>query len=498
MIGLSSALSTAQAALATNAALSSVVSRNIAGVNDPSYTRRIANLATAQNGAAAVTSISRATDDALFRNLLSSTSDAAASQALSDGLNRLEATTGLSSTAAADGTTVGANAPAALIATLTQALDQYAASPGDTASGQAVLAAAKSLTSSLAAASATVGQVRADADRSVASAVSDVNALLGQFQVADAAVVKGTALGSDVTDALDSRDKILTSLSQYLGVSTIVGSDGGMSIYTDSGATLFQDVPRQVSFAASNLAGGASPQSVLVDGVPVAGSNAVMPLRSGSIAGLVQLRDTATVSYQDQLDQIAGGLVSAFAETDQTGGSAPTVAGLFTWSGAPAVPSSGATGVAASLKVNPNVDPSQGGVLTRLRDGGIGDPTNSAYVANTTSAAGFSAHIQSLLANLDGTRSFDATSGGAAHATLAGYAASSVSWLEASRKIASDTATDRSAVVTQTTSSLSSKTGVNLDDQLSRMLDLEHAYQASAELMSTVKGMYDSLLSAIQ
>ena len=65
-------------------------------------------------------------------------------------------------------------------------------------------------------------------------------------------------------------------------------------------------------------------------------------------------------------------------------------------------------------------DPAQGGVLTRLRDGGIGDPTNAAYVANTTGAAGYSSHLQALAAQLDTTQSFDPTSGGAVQAPLEG------------------------------------------------------------------------------
>ena len=51
--------------------------------------------------------------------------------------------------------------------------------------------------------------------------------------------------------------------------------------------------------------------------------------------------------------------------------------------------------------------------------------------------------------------------------------------------------------MTQTTANLSSATGVNLDEQLSKMLDLEHSYQASAELVTTVKAMLDALLSAV-
>jgi flagellar hook-associated protein 1 FlgK len=230
----------------------------------------------------------------------------------------------------------------------------------------------------------------------------------------------------------------------------------------------------------------------------VTGASAVMPITSGSIAGLSQLRDTTSVAYQNQLNQIAGGLISAFADTDQTGGSAATIPGVFTYSGAPAMPTVGQTGLATSISFNANADPSQGGSLSRIRDGNVGNPSNTAYNANPSGAASYSTHLTSLLSNLGATRTFDPTSGGAAQGSLALYASSSVGWLEATRSSATTDASNKSAVAAQTTTSLSNKTGVNLDEQLSLMLDLEHSYQASAELMSTVNSMYTSLMSSIQ
>ena len=230
--------------------------------------------------------------------------------------------------------------------------------------------------------------------------------------------------------------------------------------------------------------------------MPVTGSGATMASKSGKIAGLAQLRDTMAVDYGDQLDQIAQGLIATFAESDQTGGSAPTIAGLFTDGSSTDIPAS-VTGLASSLTVSATVDPSQGGDVTLLRDGGINAGGNSAYTANATGAAGYSTHLTATLAKVDATHTFDATSGGDASGTLVSYAGSSVSWLEAARQAASTASTNKAAVVTQTTTNLSSATGVNLDDQLSKMLDLEHSYQASAELLTTVKSMLDSLLSAI-
>ena len=498
-MGLSSTLNIAQSALATNAALTTVVSRNIAGVNDPNYSRKIANVSTGPTGIAVLSSVTRATDAALFANLLTANADAASSQAIADGLDKLENTVNLTGTTSTDAGTATNASPAGLLSAFTAALQQYESSPGDTASAQAVITAAKSLSGGLNAASATVQAVRTQADKDIATSVATVNTLLGQFQTVNADVVKAGTSAVDPTDALDARSKILTALSQEIGITTTVEPNGSMGIFTDSGVTLFQGTPRTVSFSATGaLAAGTGGGGVSVDGVPVTGSSAVMAIKSGRVAGLTQLRDTTTVAYQDQLDQIASGLVSAFSESDQTGGTAPTIPGLFTYAGAPAMPSAGQVGLSSGIAVSASVDPSRGGVIARLRDGGIGDPGNAAYVANTSGAAGYSAHLVTMLAALDGGRTFDPASGGAAQGTLGAYAASSVAWLEAARQGATKVAGDRSAAATQTASSLSSETGVNLDEQLSKMLDLEHSYKASAELISTVRNMYASLLQAVQ
>ena len=68
--------------------------------------------------------------------------------------------------------------------------------------------------------------------------------------------------------------------------------------------------------------------------------------------------------------------------------------------------------------------------------------------------------------------------------------------MELSRQNATTAATEQGTLATQKAASLTSQTGVNLDDQLSRMLDLEHSYQASAQLISTVNSMFDALFSA--
>ncbi len=493
---LSTTLNIAQSALSTNAALSTIVSRNIAGVNQPNYSTKTGQIETTLDGGVQLVGIRGATDDALFRNLLSAQSASSAASALSDGLDQLEQGLGLSTTTAADGTTSDTS-PATLLAGLTDALQAYAASPADATLGRSAVTAAKTLAASLNAGSAAVQSVREGADRAIQSSVATVNTLLGQFDTANKAVMSASLSGFDASEAIDARNAILKSLSSQIGIATADAGNGGLALYTDGGAALYQGVARTVGFTpTATYAPGSVGGAVTVDGVPVTGAGATMASKSGSIAGLARLRDETAVAYGDQLDQIAAGLISAFSESDRTGGGNPTIAGLFTAGGSATIPVS-AAGLAAAVGVSAAVDPSRGGSVALLRDGGINAAGNGAYTANTTGGAAYAAHLTALLAGLDATRTFDAASGGSASGTLAAYAGSSVSWLEATRQAASTSSADKAAVVTQTATNLSSATGVNLDEQLSKMLDLEHSYQASAELITTVMSMLDALLAAI-
>ena len=494
-MSLTSALSIAQSALANTAAQSAIVSNNIANVSNTDYSRRSASTITQSYGGVTQGETQRATSKALLASLLAAQSASSSQSALSDGLTSLASTLGLDTTSSTDSTAATDTSPATAIGALTTALQQYAAEPDSSALGAAVVQAAKALATNLNSAAANVATVRAQADSDMAASVTTINGLLSQFKTANDAVVAGTVSGADTTTAADTRDSILKQLSSQIGISTTQGSNGSMSIYTDSGVTLFETSPRTVSFTpTTTYTSGTVGQAVSVDGIPVTGTSAVMPISGGALAGLANLRDQASVSYGNQLDQIASGLVSSFSESATSASGDPTLAGLFTNAGSSTLPTS-ATGLAASITVNTRVDPSAGGDVTRLRDGNVSSD-DSAYTSNTTGAASYSDRLDALSTALSASQSFDATTGGVASGSVADYAASSVSWISAQRQTTSSAVTSTSAVAASATTALSNATGVNLDDQLSSMLDIEHAYQASAQLMNTVNTMYASLIQA--
>ena len=150
-------------------------------------------------------------------------------------------------------------------------------------------------------------------------------------------------------------------------------------------------------------------------------------------------------------------------------------------------------GLAGTIEVNPNVDPSRGGSLSLLRDGEIADPTEAGYDYNPTGAASYSGRIQQLIGNLTQTMSFDPSAGSDTSDSVTGFATSSVSWLEANYQNADNQNTYQTTLASQTSQSLSSETGVNLDNQMSQMLDLENSYQASSKLISTIDNVFNVL-----
>ncbi len=492
-MSLSGALGIAQSALANSAAQSALLSKNIANVSNTDYARESSTSLTQYGGGVSTGPTQRATNAALLASLLNAQSASTGQQALNDGLTSIAATLGLDSSTSTSTTTATDNSPATAIGALATALQQYAAAPDDDTLATATVEAATSLASNLNQASAAVQTVRKQADGDIATSVGTINSLLAQFQTVNTAIVRGTRAGQDVSDAQDTRDGLLKQLSNEIGITAVPTADGGTSLYTDSGATLFETTARSVAFTpTTTFTAGTVGGAVTVDGVAVTGASATAPIASGRLAGLATLRDTTATAYQNQLDQVAAGLVTAFAET-ATSGTAATKPGLFTSSGLTALPTV-VTGLAATIGVNASYDPAAGGAATRLRDG---DTTaSSPYSYNATGAAGDATHLDALGTALAQTRSFDAASGGTASGSLAGFATSSVSWVEAQRQTASSAATYTSAVASGATTALSNATGVNLDDQMSQMLEIEHAYQASAQLLNTVNTLFTSLIQA--
>jgi flagellar hook-associated protein 1 FlgK len=482
-MSLTTATNITQSGLAAVTAQIAAVSGNISGASTPGYVEQTANLATQSYGGVIVSSTTNAQNQALYESMLAATSSSASQSAITNGLTALQQTVG---------DTGSTTSPAAQISGLMTALQQYEAQPNDSSLASAVVTAGQSLAATLNAASGTVQQLREQTDQQMQASVASMNSILSQYQTVNAQIVAGTAAGNNVNSLLDTRSSLLTQLSQQVGITTVTGANNDMSVYTDSGVTLFHaGQASSVTFQpTTTYTPGMTGNAVFIAGVPVTGSSATMPIQSGALFGLANLRDNVTVTYQDQLDQIAGGLINSFAETDPSG-SGTVLAGLFTDGSTTNVPSSSSdTGLAATLTVNAAVDPNHGG-NPQL----IGNGINFNY--NTNNDASFSGQLQQLVTNVSADQTFDAGGQIGTSNSVSGYATASAAWLEAQRQTASTESTFQSTLLSNTTTALSNATGVNLDNEMSKMLDLENAYSATAKLLNTINNMFTSLTAAI-
>ncbi len=492
-MSLTVASNIAESALSTTAERTNVASRNVARSDVDYATRKTSHTVSGLNGGVRLGAIVRATDEALLKEHLNITSAVRRDDVISNMVDRLH------------DSILGPNletSPTILFGEFESSLRTFATSPSDSAAAQSVVHTATALANRLNEISTAVQDVRRQADADLATSVSRINNHLADYAALDQEIVRGINLGEEVTDQLDQRDGILRQLAEEIGIRTLQKANGSISIYTDSGLTLFDTIPRSVSFdPTANFGAGVTGNPILVDGVPVSGNSSALQVRSGQIYGLLTIRDDVAVTIQRQMDELARGLVEAFAEQDQSAvPSLPDQPGLFTFDGAVAIPPTGSVvdGLASILKVSPNVQIAAGGDPFLLRDGGISDPGNPAYTYNATGAAGFADRLHQMIDALGQTRDFDPASHLDPNASVISNAADAVGWLSETYKNAENSAEYQSALLAHSSDTIHAETGISLDDQMIKLLDFERSYQASSKLIAAIDRMLQTLIANIR
>jgi flagellar hook-associated protein 1 FlgK len=489
-MSLSVAYNIARDGLASAALASSVVSRNVASADDPAAARKSTAVTVEAGGAVRLQSIVNAIDNALLERAIETSSEQSRLEVVAGALEQLGAIVG--------DPQAGASLPAR-IGDLRNALQTAAAAPHDEAAARQVLVAAGAIVTALNGAADLVGRVRTRAQADLAEGASRLTDLLADFAQVNGAILTGAAGRRDVTDAIDHRNALLREIAGLVDVRPALRDGNDMMLFLSSGATLFETSPRAITFdAGAPVVPGQPGPALCIDGIPLANAAAV----GGRLGGLLEVRDRHAARLGTQLDEIARGLISATAEKDQSvPASLPDLAGLFTYAGGPALPPAGTAtaGLAASIRLNANADPMAGGLLSRLRDGGIAAPGDPSYVYNSSGAAGFSGRLRELVEQLTASRAFDPAAGlGTADTGVLAFATASAGWLEGERSASSQRLEDKKVSSERALSAWQSRVGINVDEEMTTLIALQRSYQASSRLITTVGAMLDALLRATE
>ncbi|MDH7804672.1 MULTISPECIES: flagellar hook-associated protein FlgK [unclassified Rhizobium] len=492
-MSLTSAMITAQSIFNNTGKQTDVTSKNIANVGNANYVKRTAILGTTMYGANIVTN-GRAQNESLLRQTIASASLASGQKTVLTGLEEMKSLFG------------GNNyesSPAEYMKKLRESLDGYSAKPSDAALAATAVTSATDVANSLNKASSELQAMRLRVDKEISLQVDKLNGLLSKFEEANNEVKAQTAIGGDASDALDQRETLLKDISSIIGINVVNRENNDVALYTTEGATLFEVVPRKVTFKAQpGYDATTTGNAIYVDSVAIKASTGSNTTAEGSLQGLMQVRDDLAPTMQGQLDEIARGLISMFAEkpADATSG-LPNRPGLFTY-GSPAattIPANGVVspGLAASITVNSALIISKGGNPELLRDGGI---NGTAYVINpsTTGGTGFSKLIDSYVTAFDAPMSFDASTRIDTNTSILKYGTNSMGWLEQERSGATSANEAKSALYERSASSYSNNTAVSLDEELSLLMDIEQSYKAATKLVSTVDDMLKSLMDMVR
>ncbi len=484
--GLSSALSSALSGLLVTSSQSALVSRNVTRANDQDYTRRDVGLTLNGDGTSRIGLYTRSADRNLQSRVLNSSSLFSNAQVTSEALKVLSSTIGDPQ----DETSVAAS-----LYQLQQSLREFQNNPSSNTYASGAIATARSVASRINVAAEELASVRNEAHQGVEASVKNINSLLSELEPVDRAIRTGLTGTEIYLDSLDHRDRILKQLAEEVGLRVIQKSDGGTALYTDSGITLFDTIPRTVEMqTVGPLTPSVPGPAVYIDGVQVSGTNSIMSIGHGKLAAQLTVRDDMALTYEAQLDETARSLISLFAERDQSATpSLPAATALFTYNGSPTVPPAATLlpGLARSIKINTQFEENP----MLLRDGGS---NGTGYYYNTSGVSGFQQQLADLADAFDAPMSFDSVARLGDQASLKAFAEMSANRLEAERSKASGIFDEAQANNLRWSEALLSKTGVNLDEEMASLLSLEKSYQASAKVMTTIDQMFSVLVNIVR
>jgi flagellar hook-associated protein 1 len=140
-----------------------------------------------------------------------------------------------------------------------------------------------------------------------------------------------------------------------------------------------------------------------------------------------------------------------------------------------------------------------------LLDGDAGLPSSTLDSSTTLTAgsqvlpAGSATIVNALESALTGQTNFAAAGGlTATTGSFAKYAASIVADVAGKTSQASSTFTSKSTAQSNYAGSLSSQSGVNVDEETNRIAALQNQYASTAQILQSVNTMFNALLTAVQ
>jgi flagellar hook-associated protein 1 len=458
MSGLFGALTMASRSLAAQQFGLELVGQNIANVNTDGYSRRTVDFVAVPpytrldaGGGVDVQGVRAIRDSLLENRLWQELPEEQKQSSISDALGIVELALG--------------DAGASLDDSLTQFFDSFATlaeDPTSPTARQQVLLQGDKVSSAFGDMANRLTLAQRDSDLRVKGVVDQINSLASRIATLNVSIAQALGAGLDADTLKDEQREAVKTLSGLIDVNVITRQDGGLDVTFGLG--------RPLVIGDSGFTLEATPTGPL--GLYTISSNGVVvqgEITSGSLGGLLQVRDTTIPAYRSRLDDIAYALANQVNALSTSGFDLNGAAGqaFFT-------PLASASGAARALSVNAAVaaDPA---LIVAAGVNAVGDNQIARAVGNLRDS-------RVMLSNT---------------ATLHDAWSRLVYQAGTDREVATANAGTRGEIVRQVETLRDSVSGVSLDEEAANMMKFQRAYEANARFFTTVNSALDTLLNLV-
>ena len=496
---IATALSIAAGGLANINSQLALVSQNVANASTPGYAAEVGNqqsvVASGMGQGVHTGPATRDIDAALQAEVFSQNAIVSGLQTRQSALQAIDVVQG----------TPGQNSDlASLLGNLQDQFSTLLNDPSSQAQQDQVVSTATNLAQNINTLSNAYSAQRQTAQDNIVAEVATLNATLNTIGGLSDQIVSLKCTGQSTADLENQRDAAVATLSQLVSVKVLQQPNGDLLIVTSAGQPLpIHGTAQPLSTTDVNVLPGTSYPGGGIPPIMLGGVDVTNQLQDGQIGANIALRDATLPTDQAELDEFAQNLASRFDA--QVLSLFTDAAGNLPSPAAPPAPvQTNYVGFAGTIQVNPLVLATP----SLVRDGTAPLPPvpqpsggNTSIIQNVltyTFGADRAPGVPQPPSNTSGLGpSGTLNAPYTAPPTLGGIAATMLA-AQAQESAATSTQVDtEQAVQTTLASKLSTQSGVNMDTEMSHMIQLQNAYGANAKIIAAVQAMWTQLLQSV-
>jgi len=319
-MSLTQALNTAISGLNTAQSRIAITSSNISNVNTEGYSKKIAGQETltldGTGAGSQIADIYRNVNEGLLREVRGELGKAGREEVRYEFFQRVQTLFGTVQSDAAISQRIN---------DLADAFEQLGVTPDQNSPRIEAIESAIQVVESFEKLSSQLQDMRDDIDDQITDEVNTANTLLSQIADLNTGIIRLKNLEQPTTELEDQRDQKLNQLSKIIDITTFSRSDGSMVVYSAAGAnTLLDRTPNKLTFTQT---AGFEPGTG-GSGITLNGEDITATLRTGTLKGLFEMRDSEIPAINDQINELAGELRDALNEEHNKGTAFPPPANL--------------------------------------------------------------------------------------------------------------------------------------------------------------------------